>query len=384
MSVKSLLFTKEVLSEIEAPKVKRNVYKDTKEKGLLLIVSYGGSKVFYLGKVINKKYNRIKIGSFPSLSVTEARAKAIELKNNLAKGYNPMEAKKKVSNELTFKELYDKYLNEYSKINNKRWKDHAAIVERQAKCFYPIKISNIQKADIQDVFNNLTKTGKYVANRFLGILSPIFNKAIEWELLQSNPVIGIKKHKEQSRDRYITTEEAPRFFQVLEEEKNQLMKDFIYISLYTGARKNNVLSMRWDNISFTDQTWYIPDTKNGEPQTVVLVDKAIKILEVRKKQATSEWVFPSNTSSSGHLQEPKKAWKRICQKAGLKDLRIHDLRRTCGSWLAINGASQYVIGKALNHKSPKSTAIYARLSLDPVREFMEKANNAITAAKQKT
>lgn len=83
------------------------------------------------------------------------------------------------------------------------------------------------------------------------------------------------------------------------------------------------------------------------------------------------------------MQEPKKAWKRICQKAGLKNLRLHDLRRTCASWMAINGASQYVIGKALNHKSPKSTAIYARLSLDPVREFMEKATGALTISKEK-
>ncbi len=123
MLVKSLLFTRELLHEIGAPKVKRDVYKDTKEAGLILIVSYGGSKVFYLGTVINKKYHRIKIGSFPNLSITEARTKAMELKNKIAKGYNPLEAKSKISNELTFAELYDKYLNEYSKINNKRWQD---------------------------------------------------------------------------------------------------------------------------------------------------------------------------------------------------------------------------------------------------------------------
>ena len=114
MSVKSLLFTKEALSEIEIPKIKRDVYKDTREKGLLLIVSYGGSKVFYLGTVISKKYYRIKIASFPGLSVTEARAKTVELKNKIAKGYNPLEAKTKLSNEPTFKELYDKYLNDWT------------------------------------------------------------------------------------------------------------------------------------------------------------------------------------------------------------------------------------------------------------------------------
>jgi integrase len=377
MSVKSLLFTRELLHEIAAPKVKRDVYKDTKEAGLILIVSYGGSKVFYLGTVISKKYHRIKIGSFPNLSITEARTKAIALKNKIAKGYNPLEAKSKLSNELTFAELYDKYLNEYSKINNKRWQDYAASMNRYAKNLYPMKISTIQKVDIQELFNNLTKTGKYGANRFLDILSPVFNKAIEWELLKVNPVVGIKKHKEQSRDRYLTREELPKFFVTLAEEKNQLIKDFILISLYTSARKGNVLTMRWENIKFIDKIWYIPDTKNGIPQSLPLLDQAVKILEARKQQSTSEWVFPSETSSSGHLQEPKKSWKRICQKAGIQDLRIHDLRRTIPSWMAMTGANQYVIGKVLNHENPRSTAIYARLGLDTVREYMNKAVNSM-------
>ncbi len=143
MSVKSLVFTKEALHEIKAPQAKRDVYKDTKEKGLLLIVSYGGSKIFYLGTVLDKKYHRIKIGVFPDLSIIDARAKASELKGEIAKGYNPVEEKARLSKELTFKELYDKYLNEYSKINNKRWKDYAASVDRYAKHLYPRKISTI-------------------------------------------------------------------------------------------------------------------------------------------------------------------------------------------------------------------------------------------------
>ncbi|EER22573.1 tyrosine-type recombinase/integrase [Rickettsia endosymbiont of Ixodes scapularis] len=392
MTEKLLNFTKDSLHKIEPPKEKRDVYKDSKEAGLILIVSYGGSKIFYLGKMIQKEYCRIKIGRFPDLSIVDARAKAAELKSQIARGINPIEESSKVSNELndlpiseelTFKELFDKYINNYAKHNIKRWRDCIATMNRQAKHFYPMKISAIQKADIQQTFHNLTKFGKYSANKFLEMLSAIFNKAIEWELLGKNPVTGLKKHKEQSRDRYITKEEAPQFFQALKEEQNQLMKDFILISLYTGARKSNVLSMRWENVSFGNKTWYIADTKNGDPQTVVLIEEAIKILEARKKESESEWVFPSEASSSGHLQEPKKAWKRICTRAGLKDLRLHDLRRTCGSWMAINGASQYVIGKALNHKSPTSTAIYARLSLDPVREFMEKSTSDLTTSKNK-
>ncbi|XVN44312.1 MAG: tyrosine-type recombinase/integrase [Rickettsia hoogstraalii] len=377
MSVKSLIFTKELLHEIKAPRAKRDVYKDTKEKGLLLIVSYGGSKIFYLGTVLNKKYHRIKIGVFPDLSIHDARVKASELKGEIAKGYNPVEEKARLSKELTFKELYDKYLNEYSKINNKRWKDYAASVDRYAKHLYPRKISTIQKTDIQELFNNLTKTGKYGANRFLEVLSPVFSKAIELELLTINPVIGIKKHQEQSRDRYLTREEIPRFFTAIADEKNQVMKDFFLIALYTSVRKDNLLTMKWEQVSFADKQLYLPETKNGDPHRLPLLDQAIEILKARKAQSNSIWIFPSESSSSGHLQEPKKAWNRICKKAGIANLRIHDLRRTIPSWMAMTGANQYVIGQLLNHRDPRSTAVYARLANDTAREYMQRAVNTI-------
>lgn len=223
----------------------------------------------------------------------------------------------------------------------------------------------------------MTKTGKYGANRFLEVLSPVFSKAIEWELLTVNPVIGIKKHKEQSRDRYLTREEIPRFFTAISEEQNQVMKDFFLIALYTSVRKDNVLTMRWEQISFADKQLYLPDTKNGDPHRLPLLDQAIEILKARKEQSTSMWVFPSETSSSGHLQEPKKAWKRICKKAGIENLRIHDLRRTIPSWMAMTGANQYVIGQLLNHRDPRSTAVYTRLANDTAREYMQRAVSTI-------
>ncbi|EER21704.1 MULTISPECIES: tyrosine-type recombinase/integrase [spotted fever group] len=373
MPVRSLLFTKEILQEIKAPEAKRDIYKDTKEKGLLLIVSYGGSKIFYLGVVLSKKYHRIKIGVFPYLSIIDARLKASELKGKIAQGYNPIEEKARLSKEPTFKEFYDRYLDEYSKINNKRWKDYAASVDRYAKHLYNRKISTIQKADIQELFNKLTKTGKYGANRFLEILRPVFNKAIEWELIKVNPAIGITKHQEQSRDRYLTREEIPQFFAAIAEEKNEVMKDFFLIALYTSVRKDNLLTMKWEQVSFTDKQLYLPETKNGKPHSLPLLDQALEILKARKENSTSSWVFPSETSGSGHLQEPKKAWSRICEKAGIKNLRIHDLRRTVPSWMAMTGANQYVIGQLLNHMDPRSTAVYTRLANDTAREYMQRA-----------
>ncbi len=116
-------------------------------------------------------------------------------------------------------------------------------INRYAKHLYNRKISTIHKTDIQELFNNLTKTGKYGANRFLEILRPVFNKAVEWDLIKVNPVIGITKHKEQSRYRYLTREEIPRFVAAVAKEKNEVMKDFFLIALYTSVRKDNLLTI---------------------------------------------------------------------------------------------------------------------------------------------
>jgi len=149
------------------------------------------------------------------------------------------------------------------------------------------------------------------------------------------------------------------------------------MSLYSMARKSNVASMRWPEISLESAVWRIPTTKNDTPQIVPLIEEAIEILKRRYKEATGEWVFPSKTSESGHLEEPKKAMDGILQRAGIQNFTLHDLRRTMGSWMAHTGASQYIIGKALNHKNSRSTDIYARLNVDPVRESIIKASDTI-------
>lgn len=424
-------FTQDKLLKITPPKVNRLIYKDTKEKGLILISSYGGSKIFYFYKKIQGKPYRIKIGAFPDLSVGEARDKATELKNQIAKGGNPAEDKNKLSNEMTFKQLFDKYIDEYARHNTKSWKDDIAEMDRKATHFYKVKISNITRDDINKLFNKITSTtGKGGANRFLDRLRAVFNKAIEWGWEGSNPTAGIKKHKQKSRDRYLTSEEMPKFFEALNEIDHDTIKDFIWIALLTGARKSNILSMEWQHVNFKDKSWYIPETKNDTPQLIPLVDEAVIILKARFKNKTSKWVFPSKTSKSGHLEEPKKVWKKVLQNAtckiwltnsnlkdvgkkarsfissssdnielydvvkkqakkegielptGIEDVRFHDLRRTLGSWLAHTGASQYIIGKTLNHKSPKSTAVYARLSLDPVRTSMSEAVKMMQGGKK--
>ena len=198
-----------------------------------------------------------------------------------------------------------------------------------------------------------------------------------------NPCTRLKEYKSQSRDRYLECDELPKFFEALGEEPNMIARDYILARLLTGARRTNVLEMRWDQINLERREWLIPETKNGESQRLPLISAMLTLLENRKVEANgSEWVFPSH-GSTGHLTNPDKTWKGVLSRAGIDDARgtwLHDLRRSMGSWQANTGASLSVIGKSLNHKNINTTAIYARLAIDPIRESMEKAADAMFEA----
>ena len=245
------------------------------------------------------------------------------------------------------------------------------------------QLSEITKVTVAQLFAKISKDHKVMANRVLALVSSVFGKAIEWGIWsQINPCHGIRKHSEVSRDRFLQPDELPKFFEHLMDYPNTTMRDYILMSLLTGARRSNVLAMSWDQVNLERAEWRIPDTRNGTPQSVPLVPDAVAVLEARKKSAAcaeSPFVFPGS-GETGHLVAPKRAWKTILDKAGIADLRLHDLRRTMGSWQAGTGANLSVIGRSLNHKSTQTTAIYARLWMEPVRNAMEVTTTAMLEA----
>ena len=204
----------------------------------------------------------------------------------------------------------------------------------------------------------------------------VLNMAINWGIITTNNASHIKQYKETARDRFLQPHEISNFMAALNESKNTQLRHFILLLLFTGQRKSNVLALRWENINFYNNILYLPDTKNNQPQQIPLTEQAISVLKdigIRDKG----WVFPSHDSKSGHLENPKKFWQKLLKKAGIENLRMHDLRRTLGSYQAIMGSSMNIISKSLGHKSVQSTAIYARLSLAPVRDSMQKATDEI-------
>ncbi len=376
-------FTIRTIQSITPPsKGKRSFFYDAKVPGLALSVTSTGTKSFLVYRKIEGRPERIFLGRYPDLSVENARNMAAETIGQIARGTNPAALKRAGREELTLEELFQEFMNRHAKVHKRTWKEDGNQFRRYLAGWKNRKLSSIKRNHVQALHAKLGhESGPYAANRLLALLRAMFNKAEEWGYWdnKTNPAVGITKFKEKSRARFLEADELPRFFQALAEEPSDAIRDYFLISLLTGARRGNVLAMRWDEVHLERGTWEIPETKNGDSQTVPLVGPALTILAERKQTTTGEWVFPG-AGKTGHLVEPKKGWQRLKERAGLENVRIHDLRRSLGSWQAATGANLSIIGKTLNHKSPAATAIYARLNIDPVRDSVEKATSAMLAA----
>jgi integrase len=376
---KNINFIKKTLDSLKLPdKNKRHYFYDAKIKGLELMVTDQGTKSFKVYRKFNGKPVRVTLGKYPEMTIENARNEAQRVIADMISGKNPNEEKKNIRAEITFGEVFEIFMERHSKVMKKTWKADEGEIKRFLSAWFNKKLSTINKQEIQLTHEKIKKeNGLYQANRMLARIHIIYNKAIQWGWNGINPASSIKKFKEKSRDRFLHPDELPRFFESLEAEENSTIKDYIYVSLFTGARKSNVLSMKWEDINFERCEWLIPETKNGESLRVHLIEKVVDILKNRLQSSpNSKWVFES-IGKTGHLVEPKSGWKRILQRAGIKDLRLHDLRRTLGSWQAATGANSYIIGRSLGHKNQQSTAIYARLSIDPIKESVEKAAQAM-------
>lgn len=383
---RTFVFKKEILENLPLASTRYYV-SDAKIVGLKLAVHPHGNKTYYLCRRVKGRYQRIKVGNLSDLTIEQAREQAKKLNSVITLGGDPQEEKRKQRNQITFRQLYDVYYQEYSSVYNKRPMDNRKTVELHV---FPVlgkkSIDEITRDNIRKLHLEISeKRAGATANRILALVNSVFNFAIKHEYYEGiNPCFGIKKFRTHSRDRFLSKEELIAFFEAIEQEE-ELFKHFFQILLFTGARKGNVLAMKWADIDFDLCRWRIPDThtKNKDVNIVVLSSEVVEILKLRNEQnkkleTPSLFVFQGD-GKDGYLKDPKKAFARIRKRMNKPDIRMHDLRRTLGSYMAISGASMPIIGKALNHKSQVSTAIYARLSQDPV---MDAVNLAIKNMKR--
>lgn len=415
---------------LPVPRTDRALYHDPDCRGHSVRVSANGERVSYLYRKVGGRPVKMALGVFdasipasreipkdvdpltyvgnrPSLNLRMARALAARVTVELNMGSNPAtvarDARRAREGELTLAGAYDRYEQDYLVPQGKKsTADLRACFERylgempdntkkkhgrqRKKSPHGVdwsrrRLSEIREDAVRRLMISLKDGhGPHTANRVGEIGRAVYNKMIEWKDYKGdNPFASITWFDEVSRERFVRAEEAPAFFKALNALPAGPFKDFVYLSLFTGARRSNVLAMAWTDLDLHSATWTVPAvaSKNKRSMTIPLTRRAVELIE--KRHDGGEFVFPAD-SKSGHMSPPKKQWAALLKSADLTDLRLHDLRRSLGSWAVNTGASLAVVGSALGHSSPQATRVYARLQVDPVRDAMQRAQDAMLLA----
>lgn len=395
------IFTMARLTDLPAAAAgKRPYYWDGDQKRLCLRVTDKGAKTFYYLHRHSLGQDLIKLGAFPAMTVETARKAARRTAAQLDLGANPAEARRQLRGEPTFRELFEHYV-EHLQAGGKRTIDATRATSelylgampetprkpRGRKREKPAagvnwegrKASKVSADDVAALHKAIGNAGKRTtANRVVEIVSAVYNVASKDKLIgDMNPARGIEPFPETARDRHLTSDEAGRFVDALKAEPID-WQDFFMLLLLTGQRLMNVASMRWRDVDLTAGTWSLSatQTKQKAAVTVPLTAQASAILKRRREVAAkgAQFVFPAD-SAAGHITRPQRRWERLVERAGLQDVRKHDLRHTAASWLAQRGASLAIIGAALGHRDIKSTMRYAHMIIDPVRAALQSAHD---------
>lgn len=378
----TLQFTKAALEAL-APAAKVLEVRDAKQPGLILRVTPAGSKTFYFYRWTKGAAKRHLIGRFPGITIERARDMAKRYDANVAEGGDPTARRGAAKVGQTLDDLFEWWAAAHG------IRKASATRDRQQYELYvrPVlgarRAAEVTRGELRELHATIGQRAPVAANRVLALVRAVYNRALDDEVLQgANPATRIKPFQELARDRRLTRAEADALFVALAATDSQQLRDLVLLLLFTGQRKTNVMAMRWEQLDLDAALWRIPKTKNGRPQLVPLLDAELAILRRRKANVVGPWVFPGrgDGGATGHLVEPKNGWRGVLKRAKLDgtDLRMHDLRRSLGSFMVDTGASLEVIGKTLGHQSPAATSIYARLSLEPVKEAKARALAAMT------
>jgi integrase len=387
MAQSDLKFSNRTISVLKNADDKAAWWYDTDTPGFAVTVSPMGKKVFYFYGRVRGKPTRVRLGTFPSVSVDDARKACRKLVGDVATGKDI--ALRRKQGRATVADLWAHYLETYAKVRKRTWprdeKEYHRLIQPE---FGTSQLVMIDRTDVEQWIARTEKAGgKGPARKARALLSKMFEVGIEGGWCEKNPVRGTYRPEFDPRQRYLKVEEVSRFFAAVEGLRFETARDFFKLLVFTGARRSNVASMEWSEIDFTARVWIIPaqKAKSKKPIVIPLSEKALEILKRRKlmQRRPSQWVLPSR-SQSGHYANPKDAWTRVVKSSGLVGLRIHDLRRSLGAWQQAGGANLKTISQSLGHSTVDVTArFYTPEGVEGVRASVDAAlNNTLRAAKR--
>lgn len=372
-------FTKKSLDEL-APADKRYEVFDIHEPGFCIRVGLNGEKSFYYfyrnGKGRGGKLRRLFIGKMSNVTLEQAKTILNSYKARIVLGDDPVNdinlKKKEPILENVIEEFFinhvDTKLKDKTKDSYRNMKNNFIIPALGKK-----KITEVSFKDVSKLHADMKNT-PYQANRCIALLSKFFNwcELEEYRKVNSNPVKGIEKYKEKARTVFMEKDTLELIGKAIY-ELEQIGSISIYsltaikILLLTGARKGEILSLKWSYFNANHTQAILPDSKTG--QKIIIIPSVVWELLSNLPQE-NEYCFPGN-GKEGHLVDIKKTWRIICEKAGISGWRIHDLRHAFAAYAASSGQSLPIIGSLLGHSQPQTTARYAHLANNPIRQAAE-------------
>jgi integrase len=310
----------------------------------------------------------LTLGTYPALSLADARDKALKAKHDVAEGDDPATAKQQARHAPILADIAAEYLERHAKIHKKSWRGDKRMLDNDVlPAWGKRQATTITRRDVLALLDRIVERDAPIeANRVLALVRKMYNWAISRDLLEHNPCIQVAAPgREHQRERVLMEREIVAVWEACG-QLSPTMEAFFKLRLLTAQRGEEVRVMRWADIDCETAWWTIPATitKNGLSHRVPLSAPALDILQ--KLQTTTEpgpWVFPSTRSQGQPIHNIRKPATRLKALTGI-DFVPHDLRRTAASHMTSMGISRLVVGKILNHVEPGVTKVYDRHSYD--------------------
>lgn len=372
------------------PRDKEYIVWDDQLKGFGLRVTPKGVKTYLIKYRAQRRrgavQRKISIGRHGALTPDEARREAKRLLGAVARDEDPAKDRAEAQTAARFDEFATRYMRDHAKPKKKASSadEDQRLLDRVLIPYFGKRlIAEIGPGDINKLHASMSDR-RTSANRCLSLLSKMFNLAEAWaeRPRNSNPCVDVAKYPENKRERFLSPDELARLAKAINEaERDGLHPHGIAVLrllVMTGARKGEILSLRWDEVDANHAIVLKRDSKTGR-KGIPISMTASEFIQRLPRDSASPWVFPAAHGDS-HYQGLTKVWLDVRKRADLEDVRIHDLRHTFASLAVGGGASLPVIGRILGHTQTQTTQRYAHLADDPVRRVIEATSDSLGSA----
>ena len=356
--------------------VNRRIYAESSVRGLYVDLRPTGKSFRFRFTDQAGKPRSITLGREPAMTLDDARIKALELSKQLLQGDDVVAERQRRANMPLFRDYIENTYLPHSQATKRSYVDERQLIHNHlVPAFGDHRLHQVKKIELKNFVQRKLEEGynPNTVNRMIAAIKMVFNRAEEWDLIETheNPARGVRGVKVRTRvDRFLSPAEAQRLQHEVQASESPMLQFVIAFLLLTGARKREALDAQWKHIDFDKKTWTIPLSKSGKPRYVPLSPPALDVLLTLQKKSfrmmgyrwdECAWIFPNPRTRKPFINIFF-AWDRARKRAGLPDVRIHDLRHSFASALVNEGMTLYDVKEILGHANMATTTRYAHLS----------------------